>query len=75
MKAASRRGTKGKVKLTGHARARVAKRDLDAREIEAVAEAACAMLNNRSLRFRHKGHTVVASRTPSGDITVITAWK
>ncbi len=75
MKARSRRLKKHRVRLTRHARDRTTQRELDARVIEEVAEAAWTLLNGRSLRLRHRGHTIVASKTSSGQITVITAWK
>lgn len=63
------------IRLTRHARRRTAERDLDRKVIADVAEAALGLLNGRVLRFRHKGHTVVATKAPDGDVKVITAWK
>lgn len=63
------------IRLTRHARRRSAERDLDRKVIEDVAQVAFVLLNSRVLRFRHKGHTVVATKAPDGDVKVITAWK
>jgi hypothetical protein len=63
------------IRLTRHARRRSSERDLDREVIADVAQAAFVLLNGRVLRFRHKGHTVVATKAPDGDVKVITAWE
>ena len=71
----SRAKRRNKIKITQHARNRFTERALDVDVLETIAEAALTMLNSKSLKFRHQGHTIVASRNPVGEVTIVTAWK
>lgn len=63
------------VRLSHHASRRLTERNLDKDLVKDIAARALQILNQTSLKFKHEGHTLVAAKDTSGNVTVVTAWK